>query len=184
MLHAFTGVATIASCITIVPTSCHGTGKLMWHVVINMLINRRLRSKTVHLLLRHSRETAQNMASNTTYDLLHNISISYLKDKLYNLDEIFISLIMKRWRCHRYTIVTKLVQRLLNIPVSSAPLVLDFSWCMVELRTQCCHECMALNECQCLFEARRCMRPLLKCPSGCHCRIKHPADLQQHLCLC
>ncbi len=35
LLHAFTGVATLASCIAIVPTSCHGTDKLMWHVVIN-----------------------------------------------------------------------------------------------------------------------------------------------------
>ena len=59
LLHAFTGVATIASCITVVPIPCHGSGKLIWHVVINMLIYRRLRSKTVHLLLIHSRQTTK-----------------------------------------------------------------------------------------------------------------------------
>ncbi len=85
-LAAFTRVAKVTSCITILLTSCLGTCKLNWLVVINMLINGRLRSKTVHLLLRHRKY--RFMASNTIYDLRHNISMSYLRDKLYNLDEI------------------------------------------------------------------------------------------------
>lgn len=154
LLHAFTGVATIASCIAIVPTSCHGTDKLMWHVLINSWSTDVWKAKKCICCSGIADRQHRFMASNTTLDLLHNISIPYLKDKLYKLDEIFLWLIMKRWRCHINIIVTKLFQLLFNILVSSAPLVLDFCWCMVELRTKCFHECMALNECQsmCLFE--------------------------------